>query len=148
MESQELINILVNAFGKNSKIKNSAIKKIYSFSKKMLNCTNEEKIDKIKPFIESNHIYPKYWGAIIALSYNVLVETSIRELIYILDINPKEYDLPLDLNMLKADAGDALYHFKRFGKIGSFPGHNDTRNIILPNYENVVKYYKRKYNLK
>ena len=101
MEYQELINILVNAFGKNSKIKNSAIKKIYSFSKKMLNCTNEEKIDKIKPFIESNHIYPKYWGAIIALSYNVLVETSIRELIYILEINPKEYDLPLNRLSLK-----------------------------------------------
>ena len=147
MEVKELISILKNSFGKNSKIKNYAIRKVYSYSKKMFNCTVEEKIEKITPLLDSKHIYSKYWGAVIALSYNLIVEKAIRELILILDIDPKEFDMPLDLNILKSNVGDALYHFKRFGKIGSFPGHNETKNIILPNYEHVVRYYKRKYKI-
>lgn len=147
MEVQELITILENSFGKNSNIKNNAIRKVYKFSKEMFDYTDEDKINRIVPFLDSNHIYVKYWGAVIALSYNLIVEKAIREMIFILDIDPKEFNMPLDLNILKADVGDALYHFKRFGKIGSFPGHNETKNIILPNYEHVVRYYKRKYKI-
>lgn len=149
MEAQELITILENSFGKNSNIMNSAIRKVYSYSKQMFNCTAEEKTDRINPLLDSKHIYPKYWGAIIALSYNVLVEKAIKEIIYILDIDPNEYDMPLDLNLLKMDAGSYLYDYRRNGVIGSFPGHNEPlRTKIFPNYDHVVRYYKRKYKLK
>ena len=63
-------------------------------------------------------------------------------------INPKEYDRPLDLNLLKMDAGSYLYDYHKNGFIGSFPGHNTSNdNYLLPNYESVVKYYKRKYRI-
>ena len=148
METQELMTILENSFGKNSKIRNSAIRKVYAFSNQMINCSNEVKIDKINPLIESKHIYSKYWGAIIALSYNILEERAIKEIIYILDIDPKEYNMPLDLNMLKMDAGSYLYDYYKNGVISSFPGHNEQiKTKILPNYEHVVRYYKRKYKI-
>ena len=148
MEVQELITILENSFGKNSKVTNCAIRKVYSYSKQMLNCSAEEKIDRINPLLDSKHVYPKYWGAIIALSYNVLEEKAIKEIIYILDMNPKEHDMPLDLNMLKMDAGSYLYDYHKNGVVGSFPGHNaQIKTKVLPNYQQIVRYYKRKYKI-
>lgn len=148
MEAQELITILENSFGKNSKIMNSAIRNVYSYSKQMLNCSVEEKINRINPLLDSKHIYSKYWGAVIALSYNVLEEKAIKEIIYILDIDSKEHDMPLDLNMLKMDAGSYLYDYYKNGVVGSFPGHNEQiKTKILPNYQHIVRYYKRKYKI-
>lgn len=148
METQELIAVLENAFGMNSRIQNNAIRKAYNFSKQILNDSNDIKILKILPLLDSNHIYVKYWGAVIALSYRLLEERAIKEIIYILDINPKEFDSPLDLNLLKMDAGAILYDYKKNGVVGSFPGHNDNYKIsLLPNFDRVVRYYKRKYKL-
>ena len=114
----------------------------------MLNCSAEDKIDRINPLLDSKHVYPKYWGAIIALSYNVLEEKAIKEIIYILDINPKEHGMPLDLNMLKMDAGSYLYDYHKNGVFRSFPGHNaQIKTKVLPNYQHIVSYYKRKYKI-
>lgn len=148
MESQDIIAILEYAFSKNANVKNSAIRKAYAFSKEMYDCSDEEKIKRIAPFLDSNHIYVKYWGATIALSYKLLVEKAIKELIYILEIDPKEFEMPLDLKMLKMEAGTNLYRYKRFGKIGSFPGHNESKIVDFPNYNPVVRYYKRKFKIK
>ena len=79
----------------------------------------------------------------------MLEEKAIKEIVYILDINPNEYDMPLDLNMLKMDAGSYLYDYYKNGVIGSFPGHNEQiKTKILPNYKHVVRYYKQKYKIK
>lgn len=148
MEIQELLTILENSFGKNSNINNSAIIKVYAYSKGMFNDSDDKKISKIIPLLDSKHIYARYWGAVIALSYKLLEERAIKELIHILDIEPKEYDKPLDLNLLKMDAGSYLYNYRKNGFVGSFPGHNtNIKEYVLPNYEGVVKYYKRKYKI-
>lgn len=148
MEPQEIITILENSFGKNSNIKNSAIRKVYAYSQEMFNDADENKICKVLPLLDSKHIYVKYWGSVLALSYKILEDRAIMELISILDINPKEYDRPLDLNLLKMDVGSYLYDYHKNGFIGSFPGHNTSKNnYLLPNYDGVVKYYKRKYKI-
>lgn len=148
MEIQELITILENSFGKNSNIMNKAIRKVYAYSEEMFSDSDDKKICKILPLLDSKHIYARYWGAIIALSYKVLEERAIKELIRILDINPKEYDNPLDLNLLKMDAGSYLYNYRKNGVVGSFPDHNtNVKEYFMPNYDSVVKYYKRKYRI-
>ena len=152
MQPQELITILENSFGKKAKDMNFAIRKAYSYSKNMFNDTDIVKQVKILPLLNSNHIYVKYWGAVIALSYGLLEERAIKELLYILDLNPKEFAkefdilLALELNILKMDIGSTLYDYKKNGIIGSFPGHNDHIKISdMPHYGLVVRYYKRKY---
>ena len=60
-------------------IKNNAIRRVYKFSKEMFDYTDQDKINRIVPFLDSNHVYVKYWGAVIALSYNLIVEKAIRE---------------------------------------------------------------------
>lgn len=149
MNTQELIAILENSFGKSATIMNSAMRKTFKYSKEMFNDSDEDKIRKVLPLLDSKHIYVKYWGAIIALSYKILEERAIKELITILDMNPKEYDKPLDLNMLKINAGTYLYAYRKIGFIGSFPGHNPSKkDYCLPNYNGVVRYYKRKYKIR
>lgn len=148
MQTQELIILLENAFGKNAKAVNSAIKNVYSYSKQIMHDTDDEKRSKILPLLDCGHVYVKYWGAVIALSYHMLEERAIREMIYILDINPKDFNMPLDLNLLKMDVGGTLYDYKKHGAIGSFPGHNNHEKIsVVPRYESVVSYYKRKYRI-
>jgi len=148
MEAQELIAILEKSFLKNAKVRNGAIKKVYNYSKQMQSDSNEDKIEKILPLINSNHIYVKYWGAVMALSYKIMEEIAIKELIYILDINPKEFEDPLELNLLKLDVGSYLYDYKKNGIIGSFPGQNENnKQKIFPNYSSTVRYYRHKYKL-
>ena len=143
---EELLYLLSVAYKNNSKIKNKAIKKAYIFAENLSNRSDSEKIDDLLIMLQNENIYVRYWGAIIALSYNVLIKRALTCLIEILDMkNPVQEGakLDLDLNMLKMDIESALYDYRKHKKIGSYPGQVNCTPSVLPNAKQAIKYFRR-----
>lgn len=143
---EELLNILSVAYRSNSKLKNKAIKKAYIFAKELGNRSDTEKEDDLLIMLQHENIYVRYWGAIIALSYNILIKQALTSLIEILDMKNPAHEgarLDLDLNMLKMDIESSLYDYRKHKKIGSYPGQVNYDESILPNANQAIKYFRR-----
>lgn len=147
---QPLIEEIQNAFLASAGKKNRAINKIYKFSKSLENFTLEEKEVHILPFLQNEHIYVKYWGAIIALSHKVFEIESLRALLGILDIPVSQLtDETMSLNLLKWDIETYLYQFYKTGKIGSYPNQNGIEPTpknsgLLANTNKAIRYFRKK----
>lgn len=142
----ELIESLSNAYRKNSNIKNAAIRKAYSYAEALGAESDAKKEYELSIMLRHENVYVKYWGASIALSYNVLKKQALTCLINILDMKnppPENVNLDFDLNILKMDIESELYDYKKHKKLGSYPGQVDYEPSILPNAKHAIRYYRK-----
>lgn len=141
----ELIESLSNAYRKNSNIKNAAIRKAYRYAEALGLASDEKKEYELSLMLHNENVYVKYWGAIIALSYEVLKKQALTCLINILDMkNPLQKDgvLDFDLNIVKMDIEADLFDYKKHKKLGSYPGQVSYEPSILPNAKHAIRYYR------
>ena len=97
--------------------------------------------------LNKEHVYVKYWGSVIALSYNVIKKRALATLISILDTEtiPLNGALNFRLNLLKADIECVLYDYKKYGVIGSYPEQyaEKYKPSVFPNARYAIKYFRR-----
>ena len=104
-DASEIIPILINAYDKNAGVLNAAIRRVYAYARYIGTVDDEEKIRQLNLMLNKEHVYVKYWGSVIALSYNVIKKRALATLISILDTEtiPLNGALNFRLNLLKAD---------------------------------------------
>ena len=110
-DALEIIPILINGYNKNANVLNAAKRKVYAYARYIGTIDDAEKTRQLSLMLNHEHVYVKYWGGVIALSYNVMKKQALVTLISILDteIIPSKdavnFQRNLQLNLLKADVG-------------------------------------------
>lgn len=84
-DALEIIPILINGYNKNANVLNAAIRKVYAYARYIGTIDEEEKTRQLSLMLNHEHAYVKYWGGVIALSYNVMKKQALITLISILD---------------------------------------------------------------
>lgn len=84
-DALEIIHILINGYNKNANVLNAAIRKVYAYARYIGTIDEEEKTRQLSLMLNHEHVYVKYWGGVIALSYNVMKKQALITLISILD---------------------------------------------------------------
>ena len=150
-DASEIIPLLVNGYNKNANVLNAAIRKVYAYAEYIGTVDDAEKTRQLNLMINHEHVYVKYWGSVIALSYNVIKKQALVTLISILDeeIIPSKdavnFQLNLQLNLLKADVECVLYDYKKYGLIGSYPEQYADKYSpsVFPDAKHAIKYFRR-----
>ena len=146
-DASEIIPILINAYDKNAGVLNAAIRRVYAYARYIGTVDDEEKIRQLNLMLNKEHVYVKYWGSVIALSYNVIKKRALATLISILDTEtiPLNGALNFRLNLLKADIECVLYDYKKYGVIGSCPEQyaEKYKPSVFPNARYAIKYFRR-----
>ena len=150
-DALEIIPILINGYNKNANVLNAAKRKVYAYARYIGTIDDAEKTRQLSLMLNHEHVYVKYWGGVIALSYNVMKKQALVTLISILDteIIPSKdavnFQRNLQLNLLKADVECVLYDYKKYGLIGSYPEQYADKYSpnIFPNAGHAIKYFRR-----
>lgn len=150
-DASEIIPVLVNGYNKNANVLNAAIRNVYAYAKYIGTVDDAEKTQQLNSMINHEHVYVKYWGSVIALSYNVIKKQALVALISILDeeIIPSKdavnFQRNLQLNLLKADVECVLYDYKKYGLIGSYPEQYADKYSpsVFPDARHAIKYFRR-----
>ncbi len=150
-DASEIIPILDSAYDANARVLNAATRKVYTYAKYIGTVDDAEKTRQLSLMLNHEHVYVKYWGGVIALSYNVMKKQALVTLISILDteIIPSKdaviFQRNLQLNLLKANVECVLYDYKKYGLIGSYPEQYADKYdpSIFPNARHAIKYFRR-----
>lgn len=149
VSKEEVASLLSDAYCKNSNVLNKAIRRAYAYAGALEEVNEEEKEKELRWMLNNEHIYVKYWAAVIALSYKLLKKESLLALISILDINPVREDgtINLRLNSLKMEIECRLYDYKKYRCIGSYPGQVAHKPSVMPNAKFAIAYFRRLINM-
>lgn len=79
-DALEIIPILINGYNKNANVLNAAKRKVYAYARYIGTIDDAEKTRQLSLMLNHEHVYVKYWGGVIALSYNVMKKTSLSYL--------------------------------------------------------------------
>lgn len=150
-DASKIIPVLIGAYNKNANELNAAIRKVYAYARYIGTVDDSEKTRQLNLMIDHEHVYVKYWGSVIALSYNVIKKQALTALISVLgtEIIPskdaEKFQWNLQLNLLKADIECVLYDYKKYGVIGSYPEQyaDKYEPSVFPNAGRAIKYFRR-----